>query len=63
EFEQKMRERGEDPVMFSHLTAPRKSTNEAIRNLRPEDSVYYHPTLNPSGQPPPGKAPMYRPSL
>eukprot|EP00198_Chlamydomonas_reinhardtii_P003240 XP_001692576.1 predicted protein [Chlamydomonas reinhardtii] len=23
--------------------------------LRPEDSPYYHPTLNPSGAPPPGK--------
>ncbi|KAI7840738.1 hypothetical protein COHA_005553 [Chlorella ohadii] len=22
---------------------------------RPEDSVYYHPTLNPMGIPPPGK--------
>lgn len=23
--------------------------------LRPEDSRYYHPTLNPTGKPPPGK--------
>lgn len=23
---------------------------------RPEDSVYYHPTLNPTGAPPPGKS-------
>ena len=29
--------------------------------LPPQDSVYYHPTLNPTGHPPPGKAPMYHP--
>ena len=27
---------------------------------RPENSVYYHPTLNPSGTPPPGKPQRYR---
>ncbi len=26
-----------------------------VAEKRPEDSVYYHPTLNPEGQPPPGK--------
>jgi hypothetical protein len=28
-----------------------------------QDSVYYHPTLNPSGAPPPGKPPMYKSSI
>ena len=28
----------------------------------PEDSVYYHPTLNPSGQPPAGKPQRYKTS-
>mmetsp|Transcript_4832 Transcript_4832/g.13894 ORF Transcript_4832/g.13894 Transcript_4832/m.13894 type:complete len:392 (-) Transcript_4832:689-1864(-) len=27
---------------------------------RPEDSVYYHPQLNPEGKPPPGKPQRYR---
>ena len=26
-----------------------------VAEKRPEDSVYYHPTLNPEGLPPPGK--------
>lgn len=26
-----------------------------VAEKRPEDSVYYHPTLNPEGIPPPGK--------
>ena len=29
----------------------------------PEDSVYYHPTLNPSGVPPPGKPQRYKTSV
>ncbi|KAK4402341.1 protein EARLY FLOWERING 5 [Sesamum angolense] len=28
-----------------------------------KDSVYYHPTLNPSGAPPPGKPPMFKSSI
>lgn len=32
------------------------------RYENPELSVYYHPTLNPYGAPPPGAAPMYRAS-
>lgn len=28
-----------------------------------QDSVYFHPTLNPTGAPPPGKPPMYRSSI
>ena len=27
---------------------------------KPQDSVYYHPTLNPSGRPPAGKPQKYR---
>ena len=30
---------------------------------RPEDSVYYHPTLNPVGAPPAGKPQRYRTSV
>lgn len=28
-----------------------------------QDSVYYHPTLNPTGAPPPGKPPMLKSSI
>jgi hypothetical protein len=28
-----------------------------------QDSVYFHPMLNPSGAPPPGKPPMYKSSI
>ncbi|KAK9833413.1 hypothetical protein WJX81_003227 [Elliptochloris bilobata] len=31
-----------------------------VAEKRPEDSVYYHPTLNPEGVPPPGKPQRYR---
>ncbi|EIE21057.1 hypothetical protein COCSUDRAFT_67053 [Coccomyxa subellipsoidea C-169] len=31
-----------------------------VPEQRPENSVYYHPTLNPGGIPPPGKAQRYR---
>jgi len=30
------------------------------RYPNPEDSIYYHPTLNPYGVPPPGAQPMFR---
>ncbi|KAJ8499872.1 hypothetical protein OPV22_010424 [Ensete ventricosum] len=67
EYEEKMREKGEAPVMFSHLGPPRRRTNaeedERVRHPKPEDSVYYHPTLNPTGAPPPGKPPMYKSSI
>jgi len=67
EYEEKMRENGEEPVMFSHLgPARRRSTAEEeqrVKHPKPEDSVYYHPTLNPSGAPPPGKPPMYKSSI
>lgn len=38
-------------------------TNEyghGVPEQRPENSVYYHPTLNPSGVPPPGKPQRYK---
>ncbi|KAG9457415.1 hypothetical protein H6P81_001923 [Aristolochia fimbriata] len=67
EYEEKMREKGETPVMFSHLGPPRRRTTaeeeERVKHPRPEDSVYYHPTLNPTGAPPPGKPPMYKSSI
>ncbi|KAJ0966252.1 hypothetical protein J5N97_027390 [Dioscorea zingiberensis] len=67
EYEDKMREKGETPVMFSHLGPPRRRTTaeeeERAKQLMPEDSVYYHPTLNPTGAPPPGKPPMYKSSI
>ncbi|KAJ4973479.1 hypothetical protein NE237_006653 [Protea cynaroides] len=67
EYEEKLREKGETPVMFSHLGPPRRRTTaeeeERAKHPKPEDSVYYHPTLNPTGAPPPGKAPMYKSSI
>ncbi|KAI5057232.1 hypothetical protein GOP47_0027247 [Adiantum capillus-veneris] len=66
EYEDKMREKGEEPIMFSHLSAPRRRTAEEeqkAKQLKPEDSVYFHPTLNPTGAPPPGKPPMYKSSI
>ncbi|KAJ8470206.1 hypothetical protein OPV22_024549 [Ensete ventricosum] len=67
EYEEKMREKGETPVMFSHLGPPRRRATaeeeERVRHPKPEDSVYYHPTLNPTGTPPPGKPPMYKSSI
>ncbi|KAK4264251.1 hypothetical protein QN277_025458 [Acacia crassicarpa] len=67
EYEDKMREKGETPVMFSHLGLPRRRTTaeeeERVKHPKPEDSVYYHPTLNPTGAPPPGKPPMFKSSV
>ncbi|XP_045788911.1 protein EARLY FLOWERING 5 isoform X2 [Trifolium pratense] len=67
EYEEKMREKGEVPVMFSHLGPPRRRTSaeeeERVNHPLPEDSVYYHPTLNPTGAPPPGKPPMFKSSI
>lgn len=67
EYEEKMKEKGEAPVMFSHLGPPRRRTNaeeeERVKHPKPEDSVYYHPTLNPTGAPPPGKPPMFKSTI
>ncbi|XP_010686221.2 protein EARLY FLOWERING 5 isoform X1 [Beta vulgaris subsp. vulgaris] len=67
EYEEKMKEKGEEPVMFSHLGPVRRRTSaeeeERAKHPIPEDSVYYHPTLNPTGAPPPGKPPMYKSSI
>lgn len=67
EYEDKMKEKGEQPVMFSHLGPPKRrpaaDEEDRAKNPMPEDSVYYHPTLNPSGAPPPGKPPMYKSSI
>ncbi|KMZ71204.1 hypothetical protein ZOSMA_185G00230 [Zostera marina] len=67
EYEDKMREKGETPVMFSHLGPLRRQTpseeDDRANHLKPEDSVYYHPTLNPTGAPPPGKPPMYKSAI
>ncbi|CAN0903465.1 Protein EARLY FLOWERING 5 [Linum grandiflorum] len=52
--------------MFSHLGPPRRTSaeeEERAKHPEPEDSVYYHPTLNPTGAPPPGKPPMYKSSI
>ncbi|CAI9754614.1 unnamed protein product [Fraxinus pennsylvanica] len=67
EYENKLKEKGEAPVMFSHLGPVQRRTTaeeeERVKHPRPEDSVYYHPTLNPSGAPPPGKPPMFKSSI
>ncbi|CAI5746860.1 unnamed protein product [Peronospora destructor] len=43
------------PMSITKLTEANK---EKFQN--PERSIYYHPTLNPFGAPPPGKPQMYR---
>ncbi|XP_010546044.1 PREDICTED: WW domain-binding protein 11 isoform X2 [Tarenaya hassleriana] len=68
EYEEKLKEQGEPStsVMFSHLPPQRMTPaeeEERSKHLKPEDSVYYHPTLNPTGAPPPGKPPMYKSSI
>ncbi|XP_010426250.1 PREDICTED: protein enabled homolog isoform X2 [Camelina sativa] len=67
EHEEKMKEQGKPTtsVMFSHLPQQRRTGEEDARsrNLTPQDSVYYHPTLNPTGAPPHGKPPMYKSSI
>ncbi|XP_044486684.1 protein EARLY FLOWERING 5 [Mangifera indica] len=67
ELHEKMKEKGETPVMFSHLGPPRRRTSaeeeERVKHPKPEDSAYYHPTLNPTGAPPPGKPQMYLSSI
>ncbi|XP_074308030.1 protein EARLY FLOWERING 5 [Silene latifolia] len=67
EYEEKLKEKGEEPVMFSHLGPVRHRISaeeeERANHPKPEDSVYYHPTLNPTGAPPPGKPPMYNSSI
>ncbi|KAJ7945954.1 WW domain-binding protein 11 [Quillaja saponaria] len=67
EYEDKVKEKGEAPVMFSHLGPPQSRTTaeeeERVMHPKPEDSVYYHPTLNPTGAPPPGKPPMFKSSI
>ncbi|CAM8984234.1 unnamed protein product [Rhodiola kirilowii] len=68
EYSEKLKEKGEAPVMFSHLGPPKRLTTaeeeeERMRHPKPEDSVYYHPTLNPTGAPPPGKPPMFKSSI
>eukprot|EP00955_Chlamydomonas_euryale_P016278 173929-Chlamydomonas_euryale.AAC.2 len=44
------------PVCRGAQEEKRRATADPAQPLRPEDSRYYHPTLNPSGAPPPGKA-------
>ncbi|KAG6955488.1 hypothetical protein JG687_00011167 [Phytophthora cactorum] len=43
------------PMSMAELTQANK---EKFQN--PENSIYYHPTLNPFGAPPPGKPQVYR---
>ncbi|KAF9671665.1 hypothetical protein SADUNF_Sadunf12G0071200 [Salix dunnii] len=50
----------------SHLGPLRRTSaeeEERAKHPKPEDSVYYHPTLNPTGAPPPGKPPMYKSTI
>ena len=45
------------------LRKPDSAPSEGLDSTRrPEDSLYYHPQFNPTGAPPPGQRPMYRPS-
>eukprot|EP00240_Pyramimonas_obovata_P012882 CAMPEP_0118925324 /NCGR_PEP_ID=MMETSP1169-20130426/3223_1 /TAXON_ID=36882 /ORGANISM="Pyramimonas obovata, Strain CCMP722" /LENGTH=246 /DNA_ID=CAMNT_0006866579 /DNA_START=290 /DNA_END=1026 /DNA_ORIENTATION=- len=55
-----------DPHIQAHilgnpiLTKKPKEQASAVHYPNPEDSVYYHATLNPLGLPPPGKAQQWR---
>eukprot|EP00793_Prasinoderma_coloniale_P003793 PRCOL_00003170-RA len=52
---------GAPPAQYG--SAPHAHAQQQIGHSAPpraEDSVYYHPQLNPTGAPPPGKAWMYR---
>ena len=40
--------------------AKEEKEREALVVPSPEDSVYFHPTLNPYGQPPPGQPQKWR---
>ncbi|CAM8912687.1 unnamed protein product [Rhodiola kirilowii] len=66
EYEEKLKEKGEAPrtIQCSHLGPPKRpmaaEEEERMNHPKPEDSVYYHPTLNPTGAPPPGKLPMFK---
>ncbi|RLN97535.1 hypothetical protein BBJ28_00007078 [Nothophytophthora sp. Chile5] len=46
------------PWLPGTMTELAEANKERFQN--PENSIYYHPTLNPFGAPPPGKPQMYR---
>ena len=39
----------------TEIVAAGARVDSGLGERRPQDSVYYHPTLNPTGRPPPGK--------
>eukprot|EP01040_Poterioochromonas_malhamensis_P000142 gene142-148_t len=49
------------PTSSSQHIPPSFTTNLPVTR-RPEESVYYHPTFNPLGFPPPGAPVLYRPT-
>lgn len=49
------------PTSSSQHIPPNFATTLPV-SRRPEESVYYHPTLNPLGIPPPGAPVLYRPT-
>ncbi|KAL4576790.1 hypothetical protein LXL04_012889 [Taraxacum kok-saghyz] len=59
EYEEKMKENGEAPVMFRRTA----EEEERAKNLKLVDFVYYHHQWNPTGAPPPGKSSMYKSSI
>jgi len=54
----------EDAVRAEYGDGPAPSFaapgGHGVPEQQPGDSVYYHPTLNPSGTPPPGKPQRYK---
>ena len=44
----------------SEIVAAGARVDSGLGERRPQDSVYYHPTLNPTGRPPPGKPQKYK---
>ena len=44
----------------TEIVAAGARVDSGLGERRPQDSVYYHPTLNPTGRPPPGKPQKYK---
>uniref|UniRef100_A0A7I4DHP1 Uncharacterized protein n=1 Tax=Physcomitrium patens TaxID=3218 RepID=A0A7I4DHP1_PHYPA len=53
----------ENLFFFNHIRRATAEEEERAKHPKPEDSVYFHPALNPSGAPPIGKPPMYKSSI
>ncbi|CAK0784079.1 hypothetical protein CVIRNUC_007282 [Coccomyxa viridis] len=62
-YDQAIKKKKEEAVRAQEAVSVPVFNNEyghGVPEQQPENSVYYHPTLNPSGVPPPGKPQRYR---